>query len=94
MQAAQFLREEFEKMHQYLRDEEASLMSELKQEEEEKTQRMKEKTDRISNDIQMLTTRIRETEEAMGLNDFLFLKVIPVHQEPGCFTDVVCIHLV
>nr|XP_046269866.1 E3 ubiquitin-protein ligase TRIM35 [Scatophagus argus] len=74
VQTAQVLREEFEKMHQLLRDEEASLMSQLKQEEEEKSQRMKEKIDRINNDIRVLTNSIRETEEAMGFDDFLFLK--------------------
>ncbi|KAM7404144.1 hypothetical protein PAMA_004530 [Pampus argenteus] len=72
--AAQVLREEFEKMHQHLRDEEATLMSQLKQEEEEKSQKMKHKIDRISNDIEMLTNSIRETEEAIDLDGFLFLK--------------------
>lgn len=70
-------------MQQYLRDEEAALMSELKQEEEEKSQRMKEKIDRINNDIQVLTSSIRETEEAMGLDDFVFLKVIPIPRQQG-----------
>lgn len=72
---AQVLREEFEKMHQYLHDEEAALMSQLKQDEEEKNQRMKHKIDRISNDIRVLTNSIRETEEAISLDGFLFLKV-------------------
>ncbi|XP_029937839.1 E3 ubiquitin-protein ligase TRIM39 [Myripristis murdjan] len=71
---AQVLKEDFEKMHQFLRDEEAALMSVLKQEEEEKSQRMKEKIDRISNDIRELTDTVREVEEAMELEDFLFLK--------------------
>lgn len=62
-------------MHQYLRDEEAALMSQLKQEEEEKTQRMKDKIDKLNNDIEELTGRVRETEEAMDLSDFLLLKV-------------------
>ncbi|KAM9341347.1 E3 ubiquitin-protein ligase TRIM35 [Symphorus nematophorus] len=74
VQTAQVLKEEFEKMHQYLRDEEAALMSQLKQEEEEKSQRMKEKIDRIDSDIRVLTSSIRETEEAMSLDDFPFLK--------------------
>ncbi|KAE8289483.1 Tripartite motif-containing protein 35 [Larimichthys crocea] len=74
VQTAQVLREEFEKMHVYLRDEEATLMSQLKQEEEEKGERMKEKIDRLNNDIRELTSSIRETEEAMGFDDFLFLK--------------------
>ncbi|XP_076604554.1 E3 ubiquitin-protein ligase TRIM35 [Chaetodon auriga] len=74
VQTAQVLREEFEKMQQYLRDEEATLMSQLKQEEDEKSQRIKEKIDRISDDIQVLTNSIRDTEEAMALDDFLFLK--------------------
>lgn len=71
-------------MHQYLRDEEAAMISQLKQEEEDKSRKMKEKIDRISNDIEMLTNSIRETEDAMDFDDFHFLKVIPV-QEPGCF---------
>lgn len=62
-------------MHQYLRDEEAALMSQLKQEEEEKTQRMKDKIDKLNDDIEELTSRVRETEEAMDLSDFLLLKV-------------------
>ncbi|XP_071327444.1 E3 ubiquitin-protein ligase TRIM35 isoform X2 [Trachinotus anak] len=74
VQTAKILRDEFEKMHQYLHDEEAALMSQLKQEEEEKNQRMKEKIDRINNDIQVLTDSIRETENMMGLEHFLFLK--------------------
>ncbi len=73
-------------MHQYLRDEEAALMAELKQEEEEKSQRMKEKIDKISNDIQMLNNSLRETEEDMGLDDFLFLKVIPLLRIQDPFT--------
>ncbi|KAM9842997.1 E3 ubiquitin-protein ligase TRIM35 [Aulostomus maculatus] len=71
---AQILREEFEKMHQYLRDEEAELMSQLKQEEEEKSQKMENKITRISNDIRVLTTTIREAEEAMAPDSVLFLK--------------------
>ncbi|KAM4625940.1 E3 ubiquitin-protein ligase TRIM35 [Polymixia lowei] len=71
---SQVLREEFEKMHQYLRDEEAAMMSSLKQEEEEKSQRMKEKMDRLSDDIRELTNTLKETEEAMALEDYLFLK--------------------
>ncbi|GAA6232815.1 E3 ubiquitin-protein ligase TRIM35-like [Lates japonicus] len=74
VQTAQILRDEFEKMHQYLRDEEAAMISQLKQEEEDKSQKMKEKIDRINNDIQMLTNSIRETEDAMDLDDFHFLK--------------------
>ncbi|XP_041668107.1 E3 ubiquitin-protein ligase TRIM35 [Cheilinus undulatus] len=74
VQATQFLREEFEKMHQFLSEEEAALMSQLKQEEEEKSQRMKEKIDRISDDIRVLKSSIRETEETMGLEDLAFLK--------------------
>nr|XP_019940368.1 PREDICTED: tripartite motif-containing protein 35-like [Paralichthys olivaceus] len=74
VQTAQILRDEFEKMHQYLRDEEASLMSQVKQEEEEKSQRMKEKIDGINNDIQVLTNSMRETEDAMGFDNLLFLK--------------------
>lgn len=62
-------------MHQYLRDEEAVLLSQLKDEEKEKIQRMKEKIDRINNDIRLLTNSIQETEEALGLDDILFLKV-------------------
>lgn len=69
------MREEFEKMHQFLSEEEASLMSQLKQEEEEKTQKMREKIDKISEDIRVLSNSIRETEEIMGLDDLLFLKV-------------------
>lgn len=63
-------------MHQYLRDEEADLMSQLKQEEEDKSHRMREKIDQINSDIHLLTNSIRETEDAMSLEDFLFLKVI------------------
>ncbi|XP_020496944.1 E3 ubiquitin-protein ligase TRIM35 [Labrus bergylta] len=74
VQTAQFLREEFEKMHQFLNEEEAALMSQLKQEEEEKSQRMKEKIDRINDDVETLTNSIRDTEEAMGLEDLVFLK--------------------
>lgn len=70
-------------MQQYLRDEEAALMSQLKQEEEEKSQRMKEKIERINNDINVLTSSIRETEEAMGLDDFVFLKVIAIPRKQG-----------
>lgn len=71
-------------MHQYLRDEAAALMSQLKQEEDDKSQMMKVKIDRINNDIRVLTKSIRETEDAMGLDNFLFLKVILIN-EPGCF---------
>uniref|UniRef100_A0A4W6E2X5 B box-type domain-containing protein n=1 Tax=Lates calcarifer TaxID=8187 RepID=A0A4W6E2X5_LATCA len=74
VQTAQILRDEFEKMHQYLRDEEAAMISQLKQEEEDKSRKMKEKIDRISNDIEMLTNSIRETEDAMDFDDFHFLK--------------------
>uniref|UniRef100_A0A8D3APC1 Tripartite motif-containing protein 35-like n=1 Tax=Scophthalmus maximus TaxID=52904 RepID=A0A8D3APC1_SCOMX len=74
IQTAQILRDEFEKMHQYLRDEEADLMSQLKQEEEDKSHRMREKIDQINSDIHLLTNSIRETEDAMSLEDFLFLK--------------------
>uniref|UniRef100_UPI0037E76453 E3 ubiquitin-protein ligase TRIM35 n=1 Tax=Semicossyphus pulcher TaxID=241346 RepID=UPI0037E76453 len=100
VQTAQLLREEFEKMHQFLTEEEAALMSQLKQEEEEKSQRMKEKIDRISEDIRVLSSSIRETEEAMGLEDCLFLKdykkaserallrVEEPDEESGCLLDV------
>ncbi|XP_023278674.1 tripartite motif-containing protein 35-like [Seriola lalandi dorsalis] len=74
IQTAKILRDEFEKMHKYLHDEEAALMSQLKQEEEDKSQRMREKIDKINNDIQVLTNSIRETENTMGLDNFLFLK--------------------
>ncbi|KAF7655064.1 hypothetical protein LDENG_00061100 [Lucifuga dentata] len=73
-QSSRFAKEEFEKLHQYLRDEEAALMSSLKQEEEEKSQRMKEKIDKVNSDMRELTDAITESEEAMGLEDFLFLK--------------------
>ncbi|XP_060938903.1 E3 ubiquitin-protein ligase TRIM35 [Limanda limanda] len=74
VQTAQILRDEFDKMHQYLHDEEATLMSQLNHEEEEKSHRMKEKIDRINDDIQVLTESMRETEDAMGLDNILFLK--------------------
>ncbi|XP_034530301.1 putative tripartite motif-containing protein 75 [Notolabrus celidotus] len=74
VQTAQFLREEFEKMHQFLSEEEAALMTQLKQEEEEKSQRMSEKIDRISDDIRVLRNSISETEEVMGLDDLRLLK--------------------
>ncbi|XP_035529418.1 tripartite motif-containing protein 35 isoform X2 [Morone saxatilis] len=90
VQTAQVLREEFEKMHQYLRDEEASLMSQLKQEDEEKSQRMEEKIDRITNDIRALTNSIRETEEVMGMDDFLFLKNYKKASERSSPVPAVC----
>ncbi|XP_046889012.1 E3 ubiquitin-protein ligase TRIM39 [Hypomesus transpacificus] len=66
--------EEFEKLHHFLRDEEAALMSSIKEEEEEKSRKMKERMERIMDDIACLTDAIRETEEAMAVEDVIFLK--------------------
>ena len=87
------MRDEFEKMHQYLHDEEATLMSQLNQEEEEKSHRMKEKIDRINDDIQVLINSMRETEDAMGFDNLLFLKVISTGSSfwLSILTDIICI---
>ena len=71
--------EEFEKLHHFLRDEEAALMSSIKEEEEEKSRKMKERMERIMDDIACLTDAIRETEEAMAVEDVIFLKVQSHH---------------
>ncbi|XP_061651657.1 zinc-binding protein A33-like isoform X2 [Phyllopteryx taeniolatus] len=70
----QVLRQEFEKMHQYLHDEEATLMSQLNQDEEVKVQRVEDKINKISNDIRMLTTSMRDMENVMESEDIIFLE--------------------
>ena len=75
MRTSQVLREEFEKMHQFLRDREAAAMTSLRREEEEKSLRIAEKMEKLTDGIDELKDAMQQTEEAMVLENHVFLKV-------------------
>ncbi|XP_062389645.1 zinc-binding protein A33-like [Sardina pilchardus] len=72
------IKEEFEKLHQFLRDEEAEKIAALRKEEKEKSEMMKKEIEKISRDIASLSDAIRNTEDAMDVedDDITFLKVL------------------
>ncbi|CAL8300507.1 unnamed protein product [Boreogadus saida] len=74
VRTSQVLREEFEKMHQFLRDREAAAMTSLRREEEEKSLRIAEKMEKLTDGIDELKDAMQQTEEAMVLENHVFLK--------------------
>ncbi|KAI4895218.1 hypothetical protein NFI96_030165, partial [Prochilodus magdalenae] len=68
------IQEEFEKLHQFLRDEEAARIAALKEEEVQKSQMMRRKIGEMHVEIASLSDTIRNIEEELGAEDFLFLQ--------------------
>ncbi|XP_048843401.1 zinc-binding protein A33-like [Brienomyrus brachyistius] len=75
------IKEEFDKLHQFLVEEEEARLAVLREEEVQKSQRMKDEIENISEQVSILSEKIRDIEKIMKAEDIYFLKTIKYIKE-------------